>query len=80
MPSKRYRLKVATWIVVREAGEPSPRKTHHPDDAAQLALEFVRSAMTTGNTFGWCFLNTKHRYRCIPRSRSARRPPHWSSP
>jgi hypothetical protein len=27
MSSKRYRLKLATWIVVREAGEPSPRTT-----------------------------------------------------
>ena len=44
MPSKRYRLKVATWIVVREAGEPSPRKITSPNDAARLALEFMRAA------------------------------------
>ena len=54
MPSKRYRLKLATWIVVREAEEPSPRIINHPDDAARLALEFVRAATMTRNTSGSC--------------------------
>ena len=35
MPSKRYRLKLATWIVVREVGEPSPRHINDPAGAAQ---------------------------------------------
>jgi hypothetical protein len=35
MPSKRYRLKLATWIVVRDVEEPSPRKINQPDDAAR---------------------------------------------
>ena len=43
MPAKRYQLKLATWIVVRETDEPSPRKIHTPDDAARLAQEFVRA-------------------------------------
>jgi hypothetical protein len=30
MPSKRYRLKLATGIVVREAEAPSPRKINNP--------------------------------------------------
>ena len=34
MPSKRYRLELATWIVVRVAVEPLPRKINNPDDAA----------------------------------------------
>ena len=62
MPSKRYRLKVATWIVVREAGEPSPRKITSPNDAAQLALEFMRAADDDREHFWVVLLNTKHGY------------------
>ena len=62
MPSKRYRLKLATWIVVREAGEPSPRKITSPNDAAQLALEFMRAADDDREHFWVVLLNTKHGY------------------
>jgi hypothetical protein len=43
MSSKRYRLKLATWIVVHEAADPSPRLINSPDDAARLATESVRA-------------------------------------
>lgn len=62
MPSKRYRLKLATWIVVREAAEPSPRKINTPDDAARLALEFVRSSDDDKEHFWAVLLNQKHHY------------------
>jgi DNA repair protein RadC len=62
MPSKRYRLKLATWIVVREAEEPSPRKINNPDDAARLAQEFVKPTDDDKERFWVVLLNQKHRY------------------
>jgi DNA repair protein RadC len=62
MSSKRYRLKLATWIVVRDAADPSPRRINHPDDAARLALEFARAADDDREHFWVVLLNTKHRY------------------
>ena len=62
MPSKRYRLKLATWIVVREAEEPAPGKINHPDDAARLAQEFVRATDDDKERFWVVLLNQKHRY------------------
>jgi DNA repair protein RadC len=62
MASKRYRLKLATWIVVREAEEPSPRVFNHPDDVARLAQEFAASRDDDREHFWAVLLNTKHRY------------------
>ena len=62
MPSKRYRLKLATWIVVREAEEPSPRHINDPASAANLALEFARASDDDREHFWVVLLNTKHRY------------------
>ena len=62
MSSKRYRLKLATWIVVREAGEPSPRKITSPNDTALLGLEFMRAADDDREHFWVVLLNTKHGY------------------
>src|SRR6266702_3133696 len=36
MGTKRYRLKVATWTVVREVGAPSPRKLDSPEAVVLL--------------------------------------------
>jgi DNA repair protein RadC len=38
----RYRLRLATWTVVRELGQPSPRILSSPEAAAPLALDLVR--------------------------------------
>ena len=38
----RYRLKVATWTVVREPGEPSPQKLDSPEAVAALARDLYR--------------------------------------
>jgi DNA repair protein RadC len=62
MPSKRYRLKLATWIAVRDAEEPSPRQITDPAGAAQLALELARAADDDREHFWVVLLNTKHRY------------------
>jgi DNA repair protein RadC len=62
MPSKRYRLKLAIWIVVREAEEPSPRRINNPDDAARLAQEFIRASDDDKEHFWVVLLNQKHRY------------------
>ncbi len=39
----RYRLRLATWTVVRECGQPSPRILSDPAAAALLALDFTRA-------------------------------------
>ena len=40
----RYRLRVATWIVVREPGQPSPRALDGPVAVALLAQDLVKDA------------------------------------
>ncbi len=37
----RYRLKLATWTVVREPGRPSPRRLSDPEAVADLAKDLV---------------------------------------
>jgi hypothetical protein len=41
MLSKRYRLKLATWTVVREPGQPSPRRLNEPESVAALVRDLV---------------------------------------
>ena len=36
MDTKRYRLKIATWTVVREPGQPSPRILDTPEVVVDL--------------------------------------------
>jgi hypothetical protein len=43
-PGRRYRLKLATWTIVREPGQPSPRKLEGPAAVAELALDLARGA------------------------------------
>ena len=62
MPSKRYRLKLATWVVVREAGEPSPRILKDPATAALLAQDLVEASDDDKEHFWVVLLNAKHRY------------------
>jgi DNA repair protein RadC len=62
MPSKRYRLKLATWIVVRDAEAPSPRVLNHPDHVAQLAMEFVRASDDEKEHFWVVLINARHHY------------------
>ena len=62
MPSKRYRLKLATWIVVRDAEAPPPRVLKHPDDVARLAQEFISARDDDKEHFWSVLLNTRHHY------------------
>jgi hypothetical protein len=43
MLAKRYRLKLATWTVVREPGQPSPRRLNDPESVAALARDLLNS-------------------------------------
>jgi DNA repair protein RadC len=62
MPSKRYRLKLATWMVVREADQPLPRFIRNHHDAAALAQELVRARDDDREHFWAIMLNARHRY------------------
>ena len=42
MMTRRYRLKLATWTVVREPGAPSPRTLSSPTAVAELARDLLR--------------------------------------
>jgi DNA repair protein RadC len=54
-PARRYRLKLATWTVVREPGQLSPRELDSPTAVAELALDLVHSA-DDGREHFWCIL------------------------
>src|SRR5439155_24106448 len=41
---RRYRLKLATWTVVREPGQPSPRTLASPLAVVELATDLVLAA------------------------------------
>jgi DNA repair protein RadC len=61
-PARRYRLRLATWTVVREAGQPSPRRLDTPNAVAELARDFIR-AEDDGREHFWCvLLDAKLRY------------------
>jgi DNA repair protein RadC len=61
-PVRRYRLKLATWTVVRESGQPSPRKLDGPSAVAELARDLLHSADDDREHF-WCVvLNAKNHY------------------
>ena len=62
MPSTRYRLKLATWSVVREHHEPSPRLLQTPANVARLAQEIVAIRDDDREHFWVVLLNTKHHY------------------
>jgi len=59
----RYRLKLATWTVVREESEPSPRKLGTPEAVAKLAIDFTRAMDDDKEHFWAVLLDGKNRYR-----------------
>ncbi len=61
-PTRRYRLRLATWTVVREPGAPSPRKLNDPVAAAALAADLVRDADDDKEHFWVVMLDTKNGY------------------
>jgi DNA repair protein RadC len=62
VPSKRYRLKLATWMVVREVGQPSPRIFKDPDAASRFAQELVAAHDDDKEHFWVVLTNIRHHY------------------
>jgi DNA repair protein RadC len=62
MHAQRYRLKLATWMVVREGEQPSPRIFHNPEDAGRFAQMLARAQDDDKEHFWVALLNIKHRY------------------
>src|SRR5213593_4853033 len=60
--SKRYQLKLATWTVLREPGQPSPRVLSSPDAVAQLALDLLRATDDDKEHFWAILLNAQNHY------------------
>jgi len=59
---KRYHLKLATWTVVREPGEPSPRILSEPAAVARLAGDLIQAADDDKEHFWAIFLNAQNHY------------------
>lgn len=62
MGAKRYRLKLATWVVVRECGEPNPRVLGSPADVAELAKDLLRSTDDDKEHFWAILVNSQNHY------------------
>ena len=58
----RYRLKVASWTVVRESSQPSPRILDDPAVVAQLGFDLIREADDDKEHFWLILLNAKNHY------------------
>ncbi len=58
--TRRYRLKLASWTVIREPGEPSPRKLDSPESAATLAAGLVQAADDDKEHFWIALLNAQN--------------------
>ena len=56
------RLKLATWTVVRESGQPSPRKLDMPPAVSGLAIDLTRSADDGREHFWAVLLNAQLGY------------------
>jgi hypothetical protein len=54
-PARRYRLKLATWTVVREPGQLSPRRLDGPAASSELARDLARDA-DDGREHFWAVL------------------------
>ena len=60
--SRRYRLKVATWTVVREPGQPSPRLLGSPAAVALLAQDLAKAVDDDREHFWAIFTNAQNRF------------------
>src|SRR5437773_9487327 len=59
---RRYRLKLATWTVVREPGQPSPRTLSSPLAVVELAKDLVLDADDDKERFWVVLLNAQNHY------------------
>jgi DNA repair protein RadC len=62
MTTRRYRLKVATWTVVRECGAPSPRTLSTPSAVAELARDLLCEHDDDKEHFWVVLLNAQNRH------------------
>src|SRR5206468_1514929 len=62
MTTRRYRLKLATWTVVRECGAPSPRTLSTPAAVAELAQDLLREHDDDKEHFWAILLNAQNHY------------------
>jgi DNA repair protein RadC len=62
MGAKRYRLKLATWVVVRECNEPNPRILGSPAEVAALARDLLKATDDDKEHFWAIFLNAQNHY------------------
>ena len=60
--SRRYRLKLARWTVVRDTGQPSPRVLENPEAVAVLAQDLAKAADDDREHFWVILLNAQNRY------------------
>lgn len=60
---RRYRLKCATFNVIREANEPSPRILNDPAAVARLAIDLAREHDDDRERFWGIYTDAKYRYR-----------------
>ena len=61
-PARRYRLKLATWMIVRAPGQPLRRKLDGPAAVAQLAVALARAADDGREHFWSVLLDAQLRY------------------
>jgi DNA repair protein RadC len=61
--TRRYRLKLATWTVIREPGQPAPRRLENPAAVAELARDLVRAADDDKEHFWVVLLDAQNRNR-----------------
>jgi DNA repair protein RadC len=62
MTARRYRLKLATWTVVRDCGAPSPRILSTPTTVAELAQDLLREHDDDKEHFWVILLNAQNHY------------------
>ena len=62
MDTKRYRLKIATWTVVREPGRPSPRKLDSAAAVVDLARDLLRDCDDDKEHFWVVLLNAQNHF------------------
>jgi DNA repair protein RadC len=63
--TRRYRLKVASWTVVREPGQPSPRVLSQPSAVAALAVDLAKSVDDDKEHFWLLLLNAQNHLSLI---------------
>jgi DNA repair protein RadC len=63
--ARRYRLKLASWRVVREPGQPSPRLLADPKAVAALATDLAQSVDDDKEHFWLLLLNSQNHLSLI---------------